>query len=41
MNYQFLGRPTFKELAARTWRETNEDKILFAALKPTLTSMAM
>jgi membrane protein len=28
MNYQFLGHLTFKELAARTWRETNEDKIL-------------
>jgi membrane protein len=28
MNYQFLGRLTFKELAARTWRETNEDNIL-------------
>jgi membrane protein len=28
MNYQFLGQLTFKELAARTWRETNEDNIL-------------
>jgi membrane protein len=28
MNYQFLGRLTLKELAARTWRETNEDNIL-------------
>jgi membrane protein len=28
MNYQFLGHLTFKELAARTWRETNEDNIL-------------
>jgi membrane protein len=28
MNYQFLGRLTFKELAARTWRETNEDNVL-------------
>jgi membrane protein len=28
MSYQFLGHLTFKELAARTWRETNEDNIL-------------
>jgi membrane protein len=28
MNYRFLGHLTFKELAARTWRETNEDNIL-------------
>jgi membrane protein len=28
MNYQFLGQLTFKELAARIWRETNEDNIL-------------
>lgn len=28
MNYQFLGQLTFKELAARTWRETNEDNLL-------------
>ncbi|HEY9434444.1 MAG TPA: YihY/virulence factor BrkB family protein [Blastocatellia bacterium] len=28
MNIQWLGRLTLKELATRTWRETNEDKIL-------------
>jgi uncharacterized BrkB/YihY/UPF0761 family membrane protein len=28
MNIQWLGRLTLKELATRTWRETNADKIL-------------
>jgi membrane protein len=28
MNYHWIGGLTFKELAVRTWRETNEDNIL-------------